>query len=182
MFSKISDKLAYQFYKYSQIEYYEISDISFAIELLLTHFFSFFSILIFGIIINQTLVTLIFLLCFIVLRKYSDGYHASTFLECFLLTFLAYLSATILIPNLLFILEINLDTFFTVICIIFSSFLLARFKSKFYLICCIMSVINIYIFIIDKKASLVISCTIIITLISDKKFIINKLRISRDDK
>lgn len=64
-------------------------------------------ILIFGILVNQILVTLMFLFVFVTLRRSTGGYHADTYLKCKLCTISVYLTVIFLsmfsaIPGWLF--------------------------------------------------------------------------------
>lgn len=64
--------------------------LQFAIEVVLNNLLSFVVIMIFGILLNRIILTFIYVFLFIMFRSLRDRYHASTFLNCFILTIGCY--------------------------------------------------------------------------------------------
>lgn len=71
-------------------EYYEVY--VYGNELLLSFVFSTSIILVIGLLIDRFIQTLLFLLIFILVRRYTGGYHANTYFKCKLATVTTYLS------------------------------------------------------------------------------------------
>lgn len=170
MISKISDYLSYQLYILNKINKDEITDISFSIELLITHFITFLSIVVLGILVNRFENTVLFLLSFILLRKYSNGYHAATFSGCFILTLLTYFISTIIIPDILFFLQLTNIFYLILVLIVFTFCIIKLLKrnNKLYYLCCLMSFISLIIAVYNINTSITILCVVIIVLVSDK--------------
>ncbi len=76
----------------------DIGKIRYAIEIILSEFTEILTIVIFSLINHQLIETVIFLLCFGLLRKFLDGYHAQSIIRCFLLTLSSYLATMLLYP------------------------------------------------------------------------------------
>lgn len=64
-------------------------------ELLLSFIISTSIILLIGMLIHRMIKTLIFLAAFILLRRYTGGYHAKTYLRCKIVTVATYLSVVL---------------------------------------------------------------------------------------
>lgn len=69
----------------------DMNVLRFGIELVITQLITIGSILLIGLFISEIVQCILFCICFILSRKVFEGYHASTFLRCFLLTNLFYL-------------------------------------------------------------------------------------------
>ena len=69
----------------------EVFDIYvYGVELLLSFFFSSLVIAIIGAIFGRVIETLVFLLVFVLLRSFTGGYHANSYLMCSIVTFSTY--------------------------------------------------------------------------------------------
>ena len=69
----------------------EVFDIYvYGLELLLSFFFSSSVIVIIGAILGRVIETLVFLLVFALLRSFTGGYHANSYLMCSIVTFSTY--------------------------------------------------------------------------------------------
>lgn len=69
----------------------EVFDIYvYGLELLLSFFFSSSVIVIIGAILGRVIETLVFLLVFVLLRSFTGGYHANSYLMCSIVTFSTY--------------------------------------------------------------------------------------------
>ena len=66
--------------------------LQYGLQSLLSDFSSCAALITLSVIFGNTGETLIFLTAFIFLRRYTGGYHASTYLRCFLVTVLCYLT------------------------------------------------------------------------------------------
>ena len=80
----------------------------YGLELVLSFLISTSIILVIGILINQIMATLIFLATFILIRQYTGGYHANSYIMCKACTVVCYSVSILLanvfpIPRLLFI-------------------------------------------------------------------------------
>ena len=88
----ISDKLVQE-----KIILSELKDVYvYGLELILSFLTATFMILLIGIIFHKTILTLVFLFIFIALRRFTGGYHASTYLRCKISTISTYLSVLVL--------------------------------------------------------------------------------------
>lgn len=65
-------------------------------ELVFSFAFSTAIILLIGILLSRLLETVVFLTIFVLLRSFTGGYHAKTFIKCAVVTFSTYLSVIIL--------------------------------------------------------------------------------------
>ena len=82
----ISDKLVRE-----KIILSEFRDVYvYGFELILSFLTATFMILLVGIIFHKTILTLVFLLIFIALRRFTGGYHATTYLKCKITTISTY--------------------------------------------------------------------------------------------
>ena len=71
-------------------EYFEVY--VYGNELLLSFVLSTSIILVIGLLLNRFIQTLLFLLIFILARRYTGGYHSNTYFKCKLATVTTYLS------------------------------------------------------------------------------------------
>ncbi len=85
------EKLAISFYKHSIIKAEDINPLRFAFELIVTQVMTFGTIIIIGLFLDCFLSTIIYCICFILARRVFQGYHAKTFLSCYILTVLFYI-------------------------------------------------------------------------------------------
>lgn len=95
--------------------------LQFAIEVVLNNLLSFVVIMIFGILLNRIILTFIYVFLFIMFRSLRDRYHASTFLNCFILTIGCY-------------------SFCVLLFLVFQSY-------NYFYVSVILSIINIFIFL-----------------------------------
>lgn len=88
----------------------EVFDIYvYGLELLLSFFFSSSVIVLIGAILGRVIETLVFLLVFVLLRSFTGGYHANSYLMCSIVTFSTYgvvllLSELLALPLIAYIL------------------------------------------------------------------------------
>ena len=89
--NRVSDKLTESWCQNNIIPY-EMKEIyQYGLEVLISNIISSISIITVGILIFDILSTAVFLLIFILLRSYCGGYHADTYLKCFITTNITYL-------------------------------------------------------------------------------------------
>lgn len=98
--------------KYKVIDAEGANALRFGIELIVTQVMTIGAILLIGIMISDIKQCLLFCICFVSSRKLFEGYHASTFLRCFVLTISFYLFVEMAIK-----LEIPYDLLNVVSCI-----------------------------------------------------------------
>ena len=79
------------FYKKGIINFEDKNAFRFAIEVVITQLFTFVSILIIGYYMNMFYHTVIYCIYFVWARKVLEGYHAKTFLHCYIITILFYI-------------------------------------------------------------------------------------------
>ena len=72
----------------------------YGLQLFISFLFSSLSIILIGLLIGKLLVTTTFLIIYILLRSYSGGYHANSYIACFAITISVYL-AVLLFTELL---------------------------------------------------------------------------------
>ncbi|WP_313346261.1 accessory gene regulator B family protein [Sedimentibacter sp.] len=82
MINKISKNVAVFFIKNNLIQVDEIDIYIYGLQLIISSILGISIILFFGIISDHLTDSLIFLFCFIILRQYSGGYHANSYLKC----------------------------------------------------------------------------------------------------
>ncbi len=82
MINKISKNVAVFFIKKNLIQEDEIDIYIYGLQLIISSILGISIILFFGIISEHLTDSLIFLFCFIILRQYSGGYHANSYLKC----------------------------------------------------------------------------------------------------
>lgn len=91
MLNRVSDKLTESWCQKNIIPS-EMKEIyQYGLEVLISNIISSVSIITVGILIFDILSTAVFLLIFILLRSYCGGYHADTYLKCFITTNITYL-------------------------------------------------------------------------------------------
>ncbi len=91
------EKIAEYFYKCNIIQIYDINPLRFAIELIITQFLTFGTIILLGLIFNDLLSTFIYCIYFVSVRRVLQGYHAKTFRTCYFLTVLFYVFIQLLL-------------------------------------------------------------------------------------
>lgn len=82
MINKISKNAAVFFIKNNLIQEDEIDIYIYGLQLIISSILGISIILFLGIISERLTDSLIFLFCFIILRQYSGGYHANSYLKC----------------------------------------------------------------------------------------------------
>ncbi len=82
MINKISKNVAVFFIKNNLVQEDEIDIYIYGLQLIISSILGISIILFFGIISERLTDSLIFLFCFIILRQYSGGYHANSYLKC----------------------------------------------------------------------------------------------------
>lgn len=68
----------------------------YGLELLVSFFFSTTVIFVIGLVTSRILQTVVFLLTFILIRSFTGGYHAKTYLVCSITTFFCYMMTLLL--------------------------------------------------------------------------------------
>lgn len=117
-------KIAYYSYKKELVEEDNIEDLRFLIELILTQLVTIISVYLIGLFFVDALDILMICIYFVAGRKYLDGYHASTFRNCYILTiinFIFSLSMALLMPYLVI---------FYLIGLILSIYLMVKYRYK----------------------------------------------------
>ncbi len=90
MLEKVSDRITALLVSQGVI-LEEDSDIySYGLALIISFLFNTVVMLIVGALVNRFIETLLFLAVFVLLRSFTGGYHADTFLKCMLITFSTY--------------------------------------------------------------------------------------------
>ena len=90
MLEKVSDRIAALLVSQGII-LEEDSDIySYGLALIISFLFNTVVMLIVGALVHRFIETLLFLAVFVLLRSFTGGYHADTFLKCMLITFSTY--------------------------------------------------------------------------------------------
>ena len=87
---KWCEKLAYYFYKKGYIKNEDINALRFSFELYITQIITFLTMFIIGLCLNRCIETIIYMVFFSILRKKINGYHAQTFLRCYILSIVSY--------------------------------------------------------------------------------------------
>ena len=168
---QFADWLSEKLYLGGRIRVEEMDDISFALEVVLSHIISFGTILLIGVIFDKSIETLIFVFMFGLFRTLNNRYHAETFLQCFLLTVGSLLVS-------LFISEIILSQFQTqfiillsilnIILVVFSNSAYKHTISMEYIV--LMIALNVVVVaciaIIDKRLLIYIETVALILIIS----------------
>ena len=93
---RLAENIANFFYKIGLINFKDRKALRFGIELIITQFFTFLTILVIGVAINKTFITIIYCIYFVWTRRTFEGYHAKNFLSCYILTILFYINIQIL--------------------------------------------------------------------------------------
>ncbi len=89
MLQRIAQKIASALKKAAPDQ--DEESLCYGIQSFISDFSSVMALLIFSIVYGNILETLVFLICFMFLRRYTGGYHADSHLRCFLTTVLCYL-------------------------------------------------------------------------------------------
>ncbi len=95
MLHTISERFASRFARHGIISHDSIDVYVYGLELIFSFFASTSVILLIGTILSKIIETLIFLSVFVVLRSFTGGYHAKTYLRCAIVTYSTYLSVII---------------------------------------------------------------------------------------
>jgi accessory gene regulator B len=69
----------------------------YGLQTMIEKFVNICTIIIFAIVSKEVLVSFVFYLCFVYLRKYTGGFHARTFLKCYFLSSISFAVAVLLI-------------------------------------------------------------------------------------
>ena len=90
MLEYMSDKIARILVSQKIISDCDLDVYAYGLALLLSFFFNTVIMFIIGIITHRLVETILFLIVFVILRSFSGGYHADTFLKCMIITFSTY--------------------------------------------------------------------------------------------
>lgn len=161
MLTGISKFCALNLFKRGAIGEKNINDVRFGLEVFITHLITFASILVIGIMINHLTETVLFCVIFCHLRSFSNGFHAKTFIQCFMLSNITFLFVLIA-QNYIF------EYILIMILIILSSAkLVYHYKSKkTYIIENKFFILYLFISMLINQS--LILCTLIVVLFFDK--------------
>lgn len=103
MLYRISSGIAKKMATFGIVSQESVDTYVYGIELLVSFFFSAGIIITIGLIAGKIIETIVFLSVFIILRSFTGGFHANTFIKCTIITLLTYgivllLSCFITIP------------------------------------------------------------------------------------
>lgn len=90
MLEYLSDKIAKVLVSQKIISDCDMDVYAYGLALLLSFFFNTVIMFVIGIITHRLVETILFLIVFVILRSFSGGYHADTFLKCMIITFSTY--------------------------------------------------------------------------------------------
>lgn len=90
MLEYLSDKIAKVLVSQKIISDCDMDVYAYGLSLLLSFFFNTVIMFVIGIITHRLVETILFLIVFVILRSFSGGYHADTFLKCMIITFSTY--------------------------------------------------------------------------------------------
>lgn len=96
MLHSLSNRMALRLANHGIINPESIEVYVYGFELVFSFAFSTAIILLIGILLSRLLETVVFLTIFVLLRSFTGGYHAKTFIKCAVVTFSTYLSVIIL--------------------------------------------------------------------------------------
>lgn len=88
---KICEKISCYLLKGTKATAIEIDEIRFGLELIITQIILLMIIVSCGLYLNMISETIVFLITMVTLRSYVDGYHASSFKGCMMITTMVYL-------------------------------------------------------------------------------------------
>ena len=90
MLEYLSDKIAKVLVSQKIISDCDMDVYAYGLALLLSFIFNTVIMFVIGIITHRLVETILFLIVFVILRSFSGGYHADTFLKCMIITFSTY--------------------------------------------------------------------------------------------
>lgn len=90
MLEKVSDRIAALLVSQGIIPEEDSDIYSYGLALIISFLFNTVVMLIVGALVHRFIETLLFLAVFVLLRSFTGGYHADTFLKCMLITFSTY--------------------------------------------------------------------------------------------
>lgn len=88
---KLSVFMCRKLLKYNVINKEQLEIYLYGFELIFSFLISTITIFTIGILLNQVIPTIVFLLFFILIRRYTGGYHANTYLKCQIYTISSYI-------------------------------------------------------------------------------------------
>lgn len=100
MTEQLGTDLGKWLWKKEVIEEGQIDEVRFAFEIVCSEFLEILTILGYGIVTNQIIITFLYLILFHILRSAFQGYHAKTIWKCFLLTVSAYFGCMIVYKHM----------------------------------------------------------------------------------
>lgn len=95
MIDKISQDVADYFFEKNLIRESEKDIYEYGVKLIASSVIGIFIVIFIGIVLGKVLDSIVFLLCFMILRKYSGGYHANSYLTCNLFFITVFLSTVV---------------------------------------------------------------------------------------
>ena len=97
MIEKVVDRIVQRLIEEQLLEQGKRAFYVYALQLKCERCFTVGTILLISVILKNELQTILFLLCFLNLRKHTGGYHANTFWQCYLETIITYLLVPIFV-------------------------------------------------------------------------------------
>lgn len=92
MIEKFGTNIGKYFFNKGYIKEEDIDAVRYYIEVFYNEYFQLIITILIGYLIHQLEATVIYLICFVAIRKYSGGYHAKTILRCNLISYFLYFS------------------------------------------------------------------------------------------
>lgn len=97
MIEKCAEKIVRYYFKQKLIDSCYADQVKYGLFLLISHIQYLLICLIFGFIFKCVLESIIFFICFSILRMFCGGFHASTETRCFIISFIAIATSTFFI-------------------------------------------------------------------------------------
>lgn len=93
MIEKIGTRLGQYFYQCNYIAENDIDAVRYYVEVFFNEYIQLILTILLGYYLNKLVETIIYLFCFILIRKYAGGYHAKTITGCNVIAYLLYFAA-----------------------------------------------------------------------------------------
>ena len=99
MLSKLCHRIAYFFVQKNVVPLENMEIYRYGFEQILSSLYTIASILVISVLFSQFVSGVVFLLCFIPIRRFAGGYHAGSYFKCYLEFMLIYLSAELVLKT-----------------------------------------------------------------------------------
>lgn len=93
MIEKIGTRLGQYFYRCNYIAENDIDAVRYYVEVFFNEYIQLMLTILLGYYLNKLVETILYLFCFILIRKYAGGYHAKTITGCNVIAYLLYFIA-----------------------------------------------------------------------------------------